>query len=170
MISRTLWACTLLFSGCAGSQPKPRTFGESGGPGGTCVDSHAADAANPPKHRRIDPCVVQSVVQADFPAMRACYEKGLARNPSLSGRVSARFTIREDGLVSEALDVHDMKLPDERFAPDVLAHLMREASTPRFPDDEVLRCIIDRFRHLEFPKPKGGVATTTYPILLTPDG
>jgi hypothetical protein len=95
---------------------------------------------------RLPPEVIQRIVREHFELMRDCYLSGLARHPNLTGRVTVRFVISREGLVSLARD---------------------EGSD--LPDAQVRDCVINAFTKLEFPKPEGGIVTVVYPILLAPD-
>src|SRR5438105_12894246 len=50
-----------------------------------------------------DAAAIRTIVRGNFSRLRACYEAGLKRNPSLLGRVKVVFTIKPDGTV-EKLD------------------------------------------------------------------
>lgn len=50
----------------------------------------------------IDKEPIRRVIRAHLDQVRACYEAGLARDPSLDGRVVIRFTIDRDGTVGES--------------------------------------------------------------------
>lgn len=90
--------------------------------------------------------VVQRIVRQNFGRFRFCYEKGLARNPNLEGRVAVRFVIGRDGSVSTAAPL-----------------------SGGLPDSQVSRCVADGFYGLSFPSPENGIVTVTYPLLLSPD-
>lgn len=110
--------------------------------------------ARPPRIRmgatsvsgRLPPEVIQRIVRMNFGRFRACYEEGLRRDPDLAGRVSVRFVIARDGLVSNA------------------------SSGGTLGDAAVERCITRSFYSLTFPKPEGGIITVSYPLVFTPDG
>src|SRR6478609_4710220 len=53
---------------------------------------------------RLPPEVIQRVVRQNFGRYRLCYEKGLAKNPTLSGRVTVKFVIDRAGAVTSAAD------------------------------------------------------------------
>jgi hypothetical protein len=91
----------------------------------------------------LPPEVIQRIVRSHYSQFRDCYEQGLRRNPALTGRVTVRFVIGRDGSVLTAAPVPDT----------------------RFPDGEVVRCIVREYRTLRFPAPQGGVVTAIYPIL-----
>ena len=39
---------------------------------------------------------------------------------------------------------------------------------PRFPDEEVVRCVVARFKRLQFDRPVGGIVTVIYPLVFEP--
>ena len=82
---------------------------------------------------------------ASFGIMRRCYENGMQRNSKLSGTITTKFVIGEDGAVK----------------------LAAVASTS-LPDAEVVRCVVDAFGHLVFPHPEGGMVAVVYPIMFNP--
>jgi hypothetical protein len=57
---------------------------------------------------RLAPELIQRVVRANFAAMRRCYQEGLARQPSLQGRISVRFVIERDGKVANVATSGDL--------------------------------------------------------------
>jgi hypothetical protein len=94
---------------------------------------------------RLPPEVVQRIVRQNFGRFRMCYQTGLGRNPSLEGRVSARFVISRDGSV---------------------ANVSNGGSD--LPDAAVVSCVLSAFYGLSFPEPEGGIVTVAYPIMLAP--
>lgn len=92
------------------------------------------------------PDQVDLVIKRHLSQIRFCYQRQLPRDPHLSGKVSVRFVIAGDGTVSLA-KVHDSSLGNE----------------------EVERCIVDRFFRMQFPQPLGnGTVIVKYPFLFTP--
>jgi hypothetical protein len=89
--------------------------------------------------------VVQRIVRQNFGRFRFCYEKGLALNPSLEGRVAVRFVIDRSGAVSTA-----------------------SAESGGLPDPAVARCVAQGFLGLSFPPPEGGIVSVTYPLMFSP--
>lgn len=89
--------------------------------------------------------VIQRIVRLNFGRFRNCYVAGLGANPSLSGRIATKFVIGRDGAVTQASDAGS----------DV-------------PDQNVVSSVVRSFNTRSFPPPEGGVATVTYPIMLTP--
>jgi hypothetical protein len=94
---------------------------------------------------RLPPEEIQRVVRASFGIMRRCYENGMLRNSKLSGMITTKFVIGEDGAVK----------------------LVAVASTS-LPDAEVVQCVVDAFGHLVFPHPEGGMVAVVYPIMFNP--
>jgi hypothetical protein len=93
----------------------------------------------------LPPVVVRQVVRASYGVFRGCYERGLATNPKLEGRVTARFVIERDGSVSNVTN-----------------------GGSDLPSEEVIQCVIQGFLGLRFPPPVGGIVTVQYPIMLQP--
>lgn len=112
-------------------------------------------AARPPQVRmgatyvtgRVPPESVQRIVRFQAGRFRACYERGLQKNPNLAGRVLTRFVIDRAGQVVEATDAGS-----------------------DLPDPEVVACVVHGFRSLDFPEPEGGVITVLYPFVFSSDG
>ena len=94
---------------------------------------------------RLPPPVIQAIVRQNFDAIRTCYERGLAKVPTLQGRVAVRFAIQLDGSVAGA-----------------------QSAGSDLPDAEVVACIVRIFSQLRFPAPEGGVVTVVYPIMFSP--
>lgn len=89
--------------------------------------------------------VIQRVIRRHINEVRACYDRALARDPSLSGRVLVRFTIDASGAVSSA-EVQDSDLGDA----------------------SVEACIQAAARRWRFPEPAGGgIVIVTYPFVFT---
>ncbi len=98
---------------------------------------------------RLPPETIQRIVRQNFGRFRACYQRGLLRNPALAGRVTARFVIDRDGAVAKAGN-----------------------GGSDLPDAAVIACVVEAFAGLSFPQPEGGIVTVTYPITFsspTPD-
>lgn len=94
---------------------------------------------------RLAPEVIRQVVRASYAVFRGCYERGLATNPKLEGRVTVRFVIQGDGSVSDSTN-----------------------GGSDLPSDEVVQCVIQGFLGIRFPAPSGGSVTVQYPIMLQP--
>ncbi|WP_437731232.1 AgmX/PglI C-terminal domain-containing protein [Sorangium sp. So ce1335] len=120
----------------------------------------------------IPPHVVRRVVHENFGAMRACYEKGLRKNPKLQGRIPVHLVVDGHGKVTYAGDA-DRPPAD---APLLIALPSPGAagpssSAPPLRDDKVVACVLDVFRGLRFPSPADNksVATVVYPIVFGVD-
>jgi hypothetical protein len=94
---------------------------------------------------RLPADVVQRLVRQNFGRFRYCYERGLIKNPNLSGRVAVRFLISRDGTVSNA-----------------------SSAGSSLPDADVTSCVVSKFYGLSFPKPENGTVSVTYPIMFSP--
>jgi hypothetical protein len=90
--------------------------------------------------------MVNRVVRRHLARLKYCYEKALAGNPSLAGKISLQFAIAAGGKVSEA---------------------RIRASTMR--DDQVESCLVHVVRTLVFPKLSDGGESVivTYPLVFT---
>ncbi len=87
---------------------------------------------------------VASVVNRRIGAIKGCYERGLKRDPGLSGKITVRFTISGSGKVTTA------------------------RPTLNQLNSEVADCITNAFLRFRFPPPEGGTVTFEYPFLFTP--
>jgi hypothetical protein len=94
---------------------------------------------------RMAPEVISGVVAQNVGRFRACYESALARSPSLSGRVAARFVIGRDGAVSNVGN-----------------------GGSDLPNNAVVSCVLSALYGLSFPRPEGGIVTVVYPITFSP--
>lgn len=94
---------------------------------------------------RLAPEVIQRVVRQNYGRFRLCYENGLRANPTLMGKVVARYTIDATG---KTVDVKD------------------GGST--LADAAVVQCVLRGFGNFVYPKPDGGVVVVSYPILFEP--
>jgi hypothetical protein len=94
---------------------------------------------------RMPPEIIQRIVHLNEGRFRACYADGLKRNPTLAGRVVTKFAIARDGSVSAASD-----------------------GGSDLGDPQVVSCVTRAFMGLEFPENPEGIATVTYPIVMSP--
>ena len=76
----------------------------------------------------LDPTVVHRIVRANLGEVRHCYHRGLARNPTLEGRVVIQLVVRPDGSVPVAV-VAKSTLRDSRVA----SCIARAVERWRFP-------------------------------------
>ena len=89
---------------------------------------------------------MQSVVRGNIGELRRCYVEGLRQEPKLEGRVTLRFVIGRDGVVSSVSTAGALAAP------------------------AVSKCIARAFYGLSFPKPEGGVVTPSCTLLLSTAG
>jgi TonB family protein len=93
----------------------------------------------------LDKDIVRRIVRAHINEVRACYQRGLDKNPSLQGRVAISFVITGTGLVGSSA--------------------VQESSVA---DSEVGRCIAKAVKRWKFPKPdRGGNVIVSYPFNLS---
>ncbi len=93
----------------------------------------------------LDQADIARVVRGRLTAIKECYERELKRNPQLSGKVIVRFTIDEEGRVSQAV-IEENTLPEKSVA----------------------TCVAQRVERFRFPKPDGGSVTVAYPFIFSP--
>ncbi|WP_394835227.1 AgmX/PglI C-terminal domain-containing protein [Pendulispora rubella] len=106
------------------------------------VEMHTGNIA---VNGRLSAEAVQRVARQGYGRFRLCFDKGLADNPKLTGKVVVKFTIAADGAVSNASDAGS-----------------------DLPNDAVVQCIVRSFSSLNFPQPEGGgTVTVIYPILFS---
>lgn len=92
-----------------------------------------------------DADVIRRIVRAHINEIRDCYNKGLAKDPTLAGKIVIEFTIGPSGAVerSTATDVSGLA------------------------DPELPKCIADAIATWTFPAPRGGGrVTVSYPFNL----
>jgi TonB family protein len=112
----------------------------SGGPG--------VGAGDPIILGALDKSLIDRVVKQHLAAIRYCYEKELAKNPKLFGKIVVKFTIAKDGTVSSA---------------------SVKSSTMGNPIVE--ECVAERFMRMRFPAPKGGgIVVVSYPFVFNAAG
>jgi len=94
---------------------------------------------------RLDPIVIQRIIQQNSGRFRQCYMMGLTRNPNLEGHVGVKFVIDRSGAVSTAVDAGSS-----------------------IPDSAVSACVVRSFTSLSFPAPEGGLVTVQYGFAFSP--
>jgi hypothetical protein len=111
---------------------------------GAPEDSDARPSATPQDFNTDE---VIRAVRAQNAAIRGCYERALARSPTLAGRLNVRFAVQPDGAVTE---------------------IAIEESTLR--DEALHACIVDVFRALRFPAGDSeGPLRLNFPLTFVPD-
>jgi outer membrane biosynthesis protein TonB len=91
---------------------------------------------------QLDPGVVSKEVRSRLGAIKACYERALKRNPTLSGKVVVHWTITAAGTVS-GIDIEN----------DTMG------------DNEVSSCIKSLIARWRFPAPAGGSVEVSFPFV-----
>jgi hypothetical protein len=125
---------------------------EFGGGGGGCRDASPRCGRKPKTITLLETTgesetgglprgIVQRIVRANFPRLRACYEAGLRRDPGLHGTVSTRFVIDTTGAVESA-----------------------SRAGGNMSDGGVASCVVGVFATMSFPEPDGGKALVVYPV------
>ena len=84
---------------------------------------------------------VNAEVEPHHPALRACYDEGLARNDKLAGLVQVKFTVAPNGEPVQVLD---------------------DGSS--LTDKDVIACILSRFARMRFTPWEGKAVTLVYPM------
>jgi hypothetical protein len=90
----------------------------------------------------LDPAMVAKEVRSRLGAIKACYERALKRNPTLSGKVVIHWTITQAGTVS-GVDVEQDTLGDAEVA-------------------SCMKALVARWR---FPAPAGGSVDVSFPFV-----
>jgi outer membrane biosynthesis protein TonB len=90
----------------------------------------------------LDPAMVAKEVRTRLGAIKACYERALKRNPTLSGKVVIHWTITQAGTVS-GVDVEQDTLGDAEVA-------------------SCMKSLVARWR---FPAPAGGSVDVSFPFV-----
>ena len=122
------------------------TLGSGGSTGGRGTASAPTLRQGPTQvNGRLPPEVIQRIVRQNFGRFRLCYENGLRTNPTLSGRVSAKFVIDKNGNVQSTQD-----------------------GGSDLPDQGVVSCVVRGFGNLSFPQPESGTVVVVYPIIFNP--
>jgi hypothetical protein len=103
-------------------------------------------ASGPPVTNYIPPEIIMRPVRKRIGCMRQCFEAGLAKQPTLGGRIAFQFVVEGDGWVRN-VKVRESELG----APDVE------------------ECMRTELVGLEYPAPAGGQRiTVVYPMVFAP--
>lgn len=95
----------------------------------------------------VEAAVIKAVMTRNASGFKHCYEKALAQDPTLEGKVTLTFTIDASGKVSEA-----------------------GVGTSTLGDAEVEKCMVNRLKKMRFPEPEAGSLKVSYPIVFRPSG
>lgn len=94
----------------------------------------------------LDRSLIDAVIKRNMNQIRYCYQRELAKKPSLGGKIVIKFVIAKDGSVSSA-----------------------SKKTSSMGSAPVEQCIVGRFMRMKFPEPKGGgIVIVSYPFLFSP--
>jgi outer membrane biosynthesis protein TonB len=115
--------------------------GTGAGPGEKRVSGVVKSEA-PAVDGDLDPSIVSKEVRSRLGAIKACYERALKRNPTLSGKIVIHWTITAAGTVS-GVDVEN----------DTMG------------DNEVASCIKSLIVRWRFPAPSGGSVEVSFPFV-----
>lgn len=91
----------------------------------TAATRAPAAAAGPPVP--LDPATISRVVRGHAPAVRACYDRALASDPGLGGRIDVSFSILPNGRVARVTTAGSLS------APAVVRCVRAEVATWTFP-------------------------------------
>lgn len=94
----------------------------------------------------LDRSVLDEVVKRHMNRIQYCYQRELAENPALGGKIVIKFTIAKDGSVSLA-----------------------SIKSTTMNDPAVEQCLEARFLLMKFPEPHGGgIVIVSYPFVFSP--
>jgi hypothetical protein len=94
---------------------------------------------------RLDPEQIRAVVVEHIDLFGKCYDEGRHASPKLQGKVTVKFEIGPNGIVTKSADARS-----------------------DLPDAAVVQCVIDACRTLRFPRPEAGVVTVYFPLIFNP--
>jgi outer membrane biosynthesis protein TonB len=118
---------------------------EAGGTGAAAAEKKVSGSVKseaPAVDGELDPNMVAKEVRSRLGAIKACYERALKRNPTLSGKVVIHWTITQAGTVS-GVDVEQDTLGDAEVA-------------------SCIKALVARWR---FPAPSGGSVDVSFPFV-----
>jgi outer membrane biosynthesis protein TonB len=118
---------------------------EAGGTGAAAAEKKVSGSVKseaPAVDGELDPAMVAKEVRTRLGAIKACYERALKRNPTLSGKVVIHWTITQAGTVS-GVDVEQDTLGDAEVA-------------------SCIKALVARWR---FPAPSGGSVDVSFPFV-----
>ena len=107
-------------------------------------DTPAVKLGPPTITGAIDQDAVLAALVENQPKLQYCYERQLLANPALAGSVDATLAIRTDGT-----------------APDAAATGV---------DPQLSACMAEVLQHVDFPTPRGGIATLSIELKAVPAG
>jgi hypothetical protein len=92
----------------------------------------------------LDPSLIDAVIKRNLSSIRYCYQRELAKNPALQGKVKVKFVIAGDGSVSSAT-----------------------TAISTLGNASVESCINGRILRMSFPTPKQGIVIVSYPFVFS---
>lgn len=120
--------------------PKPSDAYFQGAQGTTKI------VGNPVILGALDRSIIDSVVQLSLEPLHKCYQRELARQPKLYGKVVVKFVVASNGSVSKAA-----------------------IKSTSLNQSKVEQCVVNEFRQMIFEPPKGGgIVVVSYPIGFMP--
>jgi len=84
---------------------------------------------------------IRKTMNGSMNRIRYCYQREVVRDPKLAGKIHMKFTVEEDGTVSN--------------------------SRVR-PEGALADCIVPVLDALQFPRPDGGIVIVSYPWIICP--
>ena len=91
----------------------------------------------------LDKNIIRRYIRRQLPRVRFCYEKRLLERPTLAGTLTVTFTITETGAVEDT-------------------------RARGLGDQEVETCVSAAIGGIQFPKPRGGTVSVSYPFVFKP--
>ena len=130
--------------GAPGPGPSaPTSIFDPSGAAGLGVKGHIGA-----KRGSLDKEIIRRIIRGHINEVKDCYERALAKDPALFGRVMVQFTIAASG--------------------DVIASVLQSST---IGDESVESCTVAAVRRWQFPKPiGGGIVIVSYPFVFTPQG
>jgi hypothetical protein len=125
--------------------PEPPSTGAAQPATSPSVSVSSASGSAADSQNGLPKAVILRIVRQNRSRVRACYERGLSKNPELAGRIDVRFVISVRGDVSSA-----------------------SGKSSTLSDPEVVECVESVFRGMSFPEPDGGPVTVNYPFVFKP--
>jgi hypothetical protein len=95
----------------------------------------------PPELVQLDYHQVQDIIAKQMDSFRFCTQNAEESTGQGAGTLEIRYTIGEDGRVTSA-----------------------EAGQALYDDQELIYCLVERFKRIKFPPPRGGYNEGTYPF------
>ena len=128
---------------CSGLSPKPSAKPEAPTPTKSKAKTAAPTKASAPGESLSRESIL-SVVKAASARTRSCYERGLAKHPTLQGKLTVSLMIAGNGKVNSA-------------------------TGSGFPNQAVTDCVVKVFQGMRFPASADGKITPVkYPIVFSP--